>query len=142
MEADKGHLHHRLMKLGYGQRRATLMLYGVSAIMGIAAVMFSRHLYVEACGLVAVAVMDVYIFLTDPNHLLPQIRNEREEKERARQAALEATAAEETVPAQSAVSPQQDGDGQSDVTEEDPPAEEASAAIEEKAEGEEADKEQ
>ena len=27
MEADKGHLHHRLMKLGYGQRRATLMLY-------------------------------------------------------------------------------------------------------------------
>ena len=88
MEADKGHLHHRLMKLGYGQRRATLMLYGISAIMGISAVMFSRHLYVEAFGLVAVAIMDIYILLTDPNHLLPQIRNEREEKARAKEAAL------------------------------------------------------
>lgn len=78
MEADKGHLHHRLMQLGYGQRRATLMIYGISAIMGIAAVMFSRNLNVEGIGLVGVAVMDIYIFLTDPNHILPQIRQEKE----------------------------------------------------------------
>lgn len=87
MEADKGHLHHRLMNLGYGQRRATLMLYCVSAIMGIAAVMFSRDLNVEGFGLVAIAVLQIYIFLTDPNHILPQIRQEREEKARAIEAA-------------------------------------------------------
>lgn len=87
MEADKGHLHHRLMNLGYGQRRATLMLYCVSAIMGVAAVMFSRKLNVEGLGLVAVAALQIYIFLTDPNHVLPQIRQEQEEKARIIEAA-------------------------------------------------------
>ena len=75
MEADKGHLHHRLMKLGYGQRRATLMLYGVSGIMGVAAVTFSRDLFVETAGLFAIAFMLIYIFLTDANHIMPQIKN-------------------------------------------------------------------
>ena len=68
------------MNLGYGQRRATLMLYGVSAIVGVAAVMFSRNLNVEGMGLVAVALMQIYIFLTDPNHVLPQIKQERAEQ--------------------------------------------------------------
>ena len=75
MEADKGHLHHRLMKLGYGQRRATLMLYGVSGIMGVAAVTLSRDLFVETAGLFAIAFMLIYIFLTDANHIMPQIKN-------------------------------------------------------------------
>ena len=73
MEADKGHLHHRLMKLGYGQRRATLMLYGITAIMGVAAVLFSRGLYVETLGLTAITFMYIYIFLTDAQHTVPQI---------------------------------------------------------------------
>lgn len=78
MQADKGHMHHRLMQLGYGQRRATLMLYGVSTIMGIAAVMFSRDLEVEGLGLMAVAAMDIYIFLTDSSHAVPKIIEEKE----------------------------------------------------------------
>lgn len=92
MEADKGHLHHRLMNLGYGQRRATLMLYGVSAIVGVAAVMFSRNLNVEGLGLVAVAMMQIYIFLTDPNHVLPQIKQERAEQAMAQLHAKQAAA--------------------------------------------------
>ncbi len=75
MEADKGHLHHRLMSLGYGQRRATLMLYGISAIMGIAAVTYSRGLYVETAGLGAITLMYIYVFLTDLNRTVPKIRN-------------------------------------------------------------------
>lgn len=75
MEADKGHLHHRLMNLGYGQRRATLMLYGISAIMGIAAVTYSRDLIVETIGLSAIALMYIYVFLTDVDHAVPKIRN-------------------------------------------------------------------
>ena len=35
MSPDKEHLHHHLMRLGYGQRRAVLMIYGICAIMGI-----------------------------------------------------------------------------------------------------------
>ena len=95
----RGHLHHRLMNLGYGQRRATLMRYGVSAIVGIAAVMFSRSLNVEGLGLVAVALMQIYIFLTDPNHVLPQIKQEKAEAAmaqlHAKQAAARAEAAAE-----------------------------------------------
>lgn len=75
MEADKGHLHHRLMSLGYGQRRATLMLYGISAIMGIAAVTYSRGLIVETLGLAAITLMYIYVFLTDINNSVPKIRN-------------------------------------------------------------------
>ncbi len=67
MEADKGHLHHRLMAAGLGQRRTVLTLYGISGIMGIAAVLFSRDLFVETLGLLAITVMYIYIFLTDAN---------------------------------------------------------------------------
>ncbi len=75
MEADKGHLHHRLMNLGYGQRRATLTLYGISAIMGVAAVLFSRDLYVETAGLTAITFMYIYVFLTDIDNAVPKIKN-------------------------------------------------------------------
>ncbi|WP_425756472.1 glycosyltransferase family 4 protein [Ihubacter sp. rT4E-8] len=74
MEADKGHLHHRLMALGYGQRRAVLMLYGISAIMGMAAVLVSRELYKDALVLVGIATIYLYVFLTDPNHKMPHIK--------------------------------------------------------------------
>lgn len=74
MEADKGHLHHRLMASGYGQRRAVLMLYGISAIMGMAAVLVSRELIKDALVLVAIAAIYVYVFLTDANHKMPHIK--------------------------------------------------------------------
>lgn len=35
---DKGHLHHRLMKKGYTQKQAVLILYGISATFGMFAV--------------------------------------------------------------------------------------------------------
>ena len=74
MEADKGHLHHKLMASGYGHRRAVLMLYGISAIMGMAAVLISRELYKDSFVLVAIAAIYLYVFLTDPNHKMPQIK--------------------------------------------------------------------
>lgn len=74
MEADKGHLHHRLMSLGYGQRRATLMLYCVSGIMGVAAVTYSRGLWMETIGLFAISFLMIYIFLTDANNAIPHIK--------------------------------------------------------------------
>ena len=75
MEADRLHLHHRLITLGYGQRRATLMLYCVSGIMGVAAVTVSRGLIVETLGLYSIAALMIYIFLTDANHYMPQIKD-------------------------------------------------------------------
>ena len=65
MEADKGHLHHRIMAAGFGQARAVLMLYGISGAMGVAAVLLSRGLLVEPIALLGIAAMLIYIFLTD-----------------------------------------------------------------------------
>lgn len=37
-KADKGHLHHKLIARGYSQKQAVLILYGISAIFGMFAV--------------------------------------------------------------------------------------------------------
>lgn len=85
MQADKGHLHHHLMASGYGQRRAVLMLYGISAIMGMAAVLMSRELYKDSFFLVVIDVIYLYVFLTDPNHKMPQIKAVNIEKDEREQ---------------------------------------------------------
>ncbi|CAK7049167.1 undecaprenyl/decaprenyl-phosphate alpha-N-acetylglucosaminyl 1-phosphate transferase [Tissierella carlieri] len=40
--ADKGHLHHRLLSRGYSQRKSVLILYGISAIFGLFAILVSQ----------------------------------------------------------------------------------------------------
>jgi UDP-GlcNAc:undecaprenyl-phosphate GlcNAc-1-phosphate transferase len=60
---DKGHLHHQLAKIGIGQRRSVLMLYGISGIMGIAAIVFTRSLYLEAIGLFFIAVVFILVLI-------------------------------------------------------------------------------
>ncbi len=65
MEADKGHLHHRMMAVGLGQRRTVLMIYGISGVMGIAAILYSRDLFLETAGLVIIAATFIYIYVTD-----------------------------------------------------------------------------
>jgi UDP-GlcNAc:undecaprenyl-phosphate GlcNAc-1-phosphate transferase len=67
MEADKGHLHHRIMAAGFGQKRAVLMLYGISGSMGVAAVLLTRDLFVESLALLAISAALIYVFLTKPN---------------------------------------------------------------------------
>ena len=37
-KADKGHLHHRLVARGFSQKQAVLILYGISAILGMFAI--------------------------------------------------------------------------------------------------------
>ncbi|MFV9568656.1 glycosyltransferase family 4 protein [Thermoanaerobacter mathranii] len=41
MEADKGHLHHRLLEKGLTQRQVVLIMYGVSLLLGISAILIS-----------------------------------------------------------------------------------------------------
>ena len=90
MEADKGHLHHRLMDSGYGQKRAVLMLYGISGIMGMAAVLVSRELIKDAIVLGCIAIVYLYVFLTDPNRNMKVkavniAEEEKEEEHRKKQ---------------------------------------------------------
>ena len=56
---DRGHLHHRLLDLGFTQRQAVLLMYVVSALLGTSAVALtevSTHMAVAIIVLVLLAV--------------------------------------------------------------------------------------
>jgi UDP-GlcNAc:undecaprenyl-phosphate GlcNAc-1-phosphate transferase len=69
MEADKGHLHHRLMAAGLGQKRTVLTLYGISGIMGVSAILITRALWVEAGILALVAMTLIYVFIKEQEEI-------------------------------------------------------------------------
>ena len=56
------------------------MMYGISAIMGMAAIMISRELYKEAFALACIAVAYLYVFLTDPNRKMPLLKAVKTDK--------------------------------------------------------------
>lgn len=58
MEADKGHLHHKLLDKGLSQKQAVLTLYSISAILGFSAVML-----IEATLKVAIALIFLVFLL-------------------------------------------------------------------------------
>jgi len=66
--ADKEHFHHRIMRAGYGQTRSVMLMYCISAIMGIVAVLYSRGYTVEYLGLLAVDAMLIYVLLSDTSN--------------------------------------------------------------------------
>jgi UDP-GlcNAc:undecaprenyl-phosphate GlcNAc-1-phosphate transferase len=65
--ADKGHFHHQLAYMGMGQRRAVLITYGISAVMGLAAILLSRQLYIESISLFFVALLFIVVLVWDWN---------------------------------------------------------------------------
>ncbi|MDA8228788.1 MAG: MraY family glycosyltransferase [Desulfitobacterium hafniense] len=50
--ADRGHLHHRLLDAGLSQRKAVLLLYGMSACFGLAAVLGAIGYWLSALALI------------------------------------------------------------------------------------------
>ncbi len=57
---DKGHLHHRLLDLGFTQRQAVLLMYVISALLGLSAVALtevSNQLAIIIVCVVVVAVL-------------------------------------------------------------------------------------
>ena len=65
MSADKGHIHHRIMATGIGQRRTVLIMYCISAIMGMVAILVVQRMMPEAVVLVIVAAILVCVFIAD-----------------------------------------------------------------------------
>ena len=54
--ADRGHLHHRLLGLGWGKRRIALFYWGVSAILGVIALTVTSQQKVFTLLLVAAGI--------------------------------------------------------------------------------------
>ena len=69
MEADKGHLHHKLLDAGMSQRQAVITLYSISAVLG-----FSAVVLVEATLKVAfVLVLAVFLLASMGAKYLSQV---------------------------------------------------------------------
>lgn len=61
MQADKSHLHHKLIAIGFSQRQAVAILYGVAALLGFCAVLITADSFVKAMMIIGVAF--VFILL-------------------------------------------------------------------------------
>lgn len=61
MEADKGHLHHRLLDRGFTQKQTVLVLYVISMFLGTIAVLLAD---IETDkGIIILGVVSVFILL-------------------------------------------------------------------------------
>lgn len=63
MEADKGHLHHRIMERGMGQKRTVIILYAISGILGICAVELGQRNFADAFFLLLAAAALIYVYI-------------------------------------------------------------------------------
>jgi len=61
MEADKGHLHHRWLHIGLSQKRAVLVLYLKSVLMGVSAVFLFNQQYLS--GIIGLALTAVLLII-------------------------------------------------------------------------------
>lgn len=55
--ADRGHMHHRLIDMGFSQKQSVCILYAVCAILGISAVMFTGETFGKAALIIAVGIV-------------------------------------------------------------------------------------
>ncbi|MDR2162723.1 MAG: undecaprenyl/decaprenyl-phosphate alpha-N-acetylglucosaminyl 1-phosphate transferase [Clostridiales Family XIII bacterium] len=63
LAADKGHLHHQISHIGMGQRRTVVTLYGITSVMGVAAILLSRGLVLESIFLFCVAILFIIVLI-------------------------------------------------------------------------------
>ncbi len=63
LEADKGHVHHRLLRMGFSMRKAVLILYALTLALGLYSIVLI-NIKIEKFGLFfAVLVVMVFIFM-------------------------------------------------------------------------------
>ncbi|GAU75719.1 MraY family glycosyltransferase [Fusibacter sp. 3D3] len=75
MEADKGHLHHRFLSIGYNQRKAVLSIYLIGALMGAGAIALLKGELIGAGILLTLAAVVVFI----PLNKVKEIEKEAEQ---------------------------------------------------------------
>lgn len=61
MKADRGHLHHRLVDMGFSQKQTVFILYAISGVLGITAVLLAESSVLRA--LLVVIAMIILILI-------------------------------------------------------------------------------
>lgn len=89
MTADRGHLHHRLIDMGFSQKQTVAILYIVSALLGLCAIILaSDGIFKAALLLISVLLIGFIafkIFEREKHHrhqLEEEKKREKEEKEK------------------------------------------------------------
>jgi len=62
-DPDKSHLHHRLIDMGFNHRQAVLIIYGIAAMFGLAAIIFSIAKLWGAILLITVILVAIELFV-------------------------------------------------------------------------------
>ncbi|HHV71616.1 MAG TPA: undecaprenyl/decaprenyl-phosphate alpha-N-acetylglucosaminyl 1-phosphate transferase [Clostridia bacterium] len=61
-KADKGHLHHRLLDMGMSQKKAVLVMYGISSVLGLTAIILSNlNNFILETILLLVVVLAIFL---------------------------------------------------------------------------------
>ncbi len=55
--ADRGHIHHKLIDAGFNQKQTVMILYAVSAIMGISAIVFAMDKPIQGSVVLIIAIV-------------------------------------------------------------------------------------
>ena len=61
MVADRGHLHHRLIDMGFSQKQTVFILYAISGVLGITAVLLAESGFLRALLLLICVLIFIMI---------------------------------------------------------------------------------
>ncbi len=87
-EADKGHIHHRLMKAGFSQRATVLIMWGWTALLSVCAVVVTRAdnlvripVVIVVCAITAYAIVKLHLLGDALSHHFNPRRKPQRDKE-------------------------------------------------------------
>ncbi len=93
LKPDKGHLHHRLMQRGYTQKQAVLIMYGITAILGMFAIILLESGIWKAlsfalliCAIVAIGYKDIARVVGDKEKYVENNQSEKNDQEKIKEA--------------------------------------------------------
>ena len=95
LQADRGHVHHRLIDLGFDQKQSVAILYAFSALMGLTAVLLART---NESKLIFLAIAVLVCFFLAMSLMSFEKRHRQEmdaQLEKLQQEAMETAAKEE-----------------------------------------------
>ena len=75
MVADRGHLHHRLIDMGFSQKQTVFILYAISAVLGITAVVLAESGTLRAL----ILIFCVLIFMLIESMTVKTINEDKKE---------------------------------------------------------------
>jgi len=79
-QADRGHLHHRLMQQGFTQKQAVMILYAASATLGMFAIILINETWQKAVAFIGVVLIVLLIGLREVNNYKKKLISENKEK--------------------------------------------------------------